>query len=246
MKFKIFGDSHSRYFTATKEVKSFLGINDNYCFEVNAIPAASITGFGKRESTLSVSDKIRKSLHLADDDFFLVMAFGQVDVELGYYYKKYVKKESVDFFSYCNNLIDIYSDFLNNLPFEKKRIVCKGINFPTLVYNKTKAVMYTRRIVTENINDDDLIRDTLINMRQSWPSPLERTCFHILFNNMLKKRCDDLGIGYFDINDSLRCGSSGLISPSYVPSGNDHHIVDSLEVRCLHIRSLLESCYLIK
>lgn len=64
---KIFGVSHSRYFELNNEVRNSLLLDKEVDVEVVKIKAASIKGFGNRESTLGVSSKIEASMSKDDN-----------------------------------------------------------------------------------------------------------------------------------------------------------------------------------
>lgn len=236
--FVVFGDSHSRLFNRSKDLDFYLGLKEqDYNIEVNPIPAASIKGFGNRQSKLDVSSSIVERI-CKDHDLFLVLAFGQVDIELGYYYKSFVEKNPITFQDFATQIVEIYMRFIDSLSIPIKKILIKGINSPVLVYHKQKAIQYTKRIITENTTDENLIKEVVHDMNQRFPSGLQRTNYHLKFNKILKNICFERGIKYFDINDDLINVETGVINSCFVPSGNDHHLVDSIYVRNLHLKSL--------
>lgn len=57
MKILVLGDSHSRYLNVTQEMRDFIPNSRGVDLKVISISAASIKGFGRRESTLSTYDK---------------------------------------------------------------------------------------------------------------------------------------------------------------------------------------------
>ena len=232
-----FGDSHSRYFTVTDQIKNINPVLYLYSIINNPINAATINGFGKRESTLNSKKIINETITKNSVDV-LVMNFGQVDVELGYYYKYYVKKEYLMFVDFASYIIDVYISYIKQQPVKIK--IVKGINPPVLCYNRDKALQYTKRIITENILDKKIINTLYNDMEYSFPDDIERTKRHLVFNSLLKKKCKENKISYFDITKEL-LSENGLIKIDFVPSKKDHHLVDSLRTRNLYINSLIET-----
>lgn len=87
---KIHGDSHSVYFkktgishwTTSYPLKEY----DTSC---RSFDGASIKGLGRLRSTLRIRDVVVSEAKEAD---VLVLCFGQVDIELGFFYVNLVKK----------------------------------------------------------------------------------------------------------------------------------------------------------
>ncbi len=144
-KYVIFGDSHSKFFTSQNHKDIEINL-----YQING---ASMAGFGKRQSTLKVADKIRQTIYEYQDLDLLILKFGQVDVDLGYYYKLVVKQENIKFIDFAEKVISIYFNFIDSLALEKRLIYIFGINLPSL-FTKDNAVKYTSRIITENIQNE--------------------------------------------------------------------------------------------
>ncbi|NES76764.1 MULTISPECIES: hypothetical protein [Okeania] len=68
-KYVIFGDSYSQFFAPHQRYK-------NIEVHLYKIPGAPMTGFGKRESTLKVADKIRQTIYEHQDLDLLILKFG--------------------------------------------------------------------------------------------------------------------------------------------------------------------------
>lgn len=98
-KVQIFGDSHVKYFEPSKYVRPITNIE----LEVYKIPASSIMGLGRKRSTLKTHEKINNYI---DNNAISVFAFGQVDLELGYYYKKIIKNENTNHDIFISSLIE--------------------------------------------------------------------------------------------------------------------------------------------
>lgn len=123
------------------------------------------------------------------------------------------------------------------------RIIIKGINLPTLCYDRYKAIKYITGIVTERFTDstDDLSKRQSVvqDPKNTYASGTLRTELALKFNSKLLNTCDELSYAYFDINSYLMDSESGMISPKFVPTAFDHHIIDGLEMRDLW-RKLLQ------
>lgn len=240
MNFLIAGDSHARYFQITPQLKTIHPALLNIQTDVQIFTAATITGFGKRESTLNVSSRLLEKIdHNAPD--LLVLNFGQVDIELGIPYRRYVKGDTRDFRTQTKSLIDAYQSFIDKIQLPNDRIIVKGINLPVLCYDRNKAIKYVQRIVTENIEDPESSRQILNRMRKDFSSDIQRTVDAEAFNQLLNTSLREIGVRSFDINSSLRDESTSLISTTFIPSRRDHHLADSLAVRRLHWQELLNA-----
>lgn len=244
MKILIFGDSHSRYFNLTHELcnieEKFKGIT----ISVSTIPGLSIRGFGKRNSTLKSMEKLNSLIDKESPDI-LVFAIGQVDVELGYYYKKIVKSESITFDDYIKPIANEYFSQIEKIAHQKNidnsSIIIKGINHSTLTKFRDKAINYTSRIITENIEDVNKINIYKEKLSVNFPSSLERIANHTKTNEIYKNIAKSKDFKYFDINNEI--SNSGFIHDHFLPTSQDHHLVDSIETRKIHIIKLLETAF---
>lgn len=242
----IIGDSHCGYFDIPEEIRSsnnnFRGVHNH----VLSIPGATINGFGKRNSTLNVNEKITNKYESLNPNY-LCFALGQVDIELGFFYKTLIKNEEIRFPEFAKKTVDTYIksivDFSKNQEHPLENICVKGVNLPALVYNRAKCVNYTLKIITENIIKIEDINEHKKNLQKHLPSSLELNRNHILFNNELKNSALEYGIKYFDINTQISDKKSGLLHKKFVPSKYDHHIIDSLYVKELHINSLIKAFF---
>lgn len=114
-KINIFGDSHSQYYNLTPKIKYHDPVlrevstrNVNLCVS----HGASIRGLGRKKSRLRLGELVKYSV---SHDAFNVFAFGQVDIELGYYYRRLFRNEQQSLSSFCCGLADDYFAFIKNL-----------------------------------------------------------------------------------------------------------------------------------
>lgn len=229
----VFGDSHTVYFGDARQV---FGYNDSYMklnIDCNVKHGAAIAGFGKRQSTTNVKNKLLEVLKTNSHDY-LLLNFGQVDVELGLFYRKFIKNENISFNMHCQNIIRIYIEFIQSLPFEKNDILVKGINLPVLCYSKSKWLDYINRIITENIVDPSEVNLISKKMEDFYLCDHSRTNMALLFNETLKSELSKINVEYGDINEELLDESTGLISTNFIPCRMDHHLIDSVGVRNYH------------
>ncbi len=242
---KVFGDSHAMFFFNNKLVFDRLRLNEDHCnITGKSIPAASVAGFRPKQSTLRTKDKILEGLSKTER---LTLAFGQVDLELGFYYRLLVKKESVHPDKYADWLADIYSEFIKSLPLCGIELALKGVNL-TVFSTELFFSKYVSRIILSGneaaISEADIAAALL--------SEDDQNGMHERFNANLFRIAGDVGAKYFDINDAIattetdsagpksRIGSRRL-SSTFRPGRFDHHLVDSLEVRRIHLERIKET-----
>lgn len=237
---KIYGDSHAAYFNLTDKVRESyprLKIIRNKDFKLSVAHGASVKGLGKKKSRLNMAKVIGESIEIEDT---LVLNFGQVDLELGFYYELVIKGKSVSPIAYVEELIRVYIKFLLEIRKKVKRIIIKGVNIPVFRY-KNFALNYVGKIITENIkSEEDAARKKNI-LSSEILDIVEATNMSLLFNSLLKKFSENNSkIGYFDLTEFL-ISNDGKIKNEYIPSNFDHHIIDSLYIRNLHWKQLLKT-----
>lgn len=240
MKVLAIGDSHSQYFGITPQLRALFPALGGIHAEVVPVHGSTIAGFGKRSSTLGTRNVLMDSLHTYSPDI-LVLNFGQVDVELGLPYRKYVKLEDTSVSSLIEGFSETYARFINELDFPPENIYVKGANLSVLAYDRNKAIRYIKRIVTENIESPEEHEAIIERMRSAFPNDVERASVVLHFNQAIAKSVQSIGASYFDINDVIRDIETGLISSEFIPSGRDHHLVDSIAVRKIHWQALLKT-----
>lgn len=244
MKILVLGDSHSRYLNVTQEMRDFIPNSRGVDLKVISISAASIKGFGRRESTLSTYDKFLQEYYDYKPDL-ICFALGQVDLELGYFYSKVIKGNNLSSKSFINEVITLYldklSELVKELNIEKEKVIIKGVNLSTLTESRSKAINYTSKIIVENIHDVNESKRYKELLKDNFPCNSIRNNHHNYFNLLLGERCKKLGFCYFDINDSIVDVATKNVKKEFIPSTNDHHLVDSLFVREVHLQRLLNA-----
>ncbi|UXN31280.1 hypothetical protein [Glutamicibacter sp. M10] len=242
MKFLIVGDSHTQYFGLTNQVRAFMPTLRGIKSTAKVVSASTVSGVGKLDSTLALGENIKLWKEQENPDF-LVLNLGQVDVELGLPFRQFVQGSSETPEYWLDYFVEKYFEYLVSLELNDAKLIVKGINLPVLCYDWKKAIKYISRIVTDRFSDsteDAKRKDAVVAaLNENYMSDILRTDLARSFNLKLKKKCDELGFGYFDINEQLTDSSSEMIHPRFIPSKFDHHVTDSLEVRLVHWKALL-------
>ncbi|MBU2877766.1 hypothetical protein [Aliiglaciecola lipolytica] len=242
MKILVVGDSHSRFMNITSEMRDCLSVTRGLSVRVMPISGATITGFGKRASTLDSYGSMVDIYHQFNPDY-VCFALGQVDIELGYFYRKVIKEEQIEYKSFIDGLVANYAEKCNEFvsSFNPKGLSIKGVNLSTLTESRSKAVHYTSRIIAENVNDDEQKKHFNKQLREFFPSNIERNSAHLYFNKSLKEMCLANGFNYFDIVEETSDLNSLSVSKQFIPCSDDHHLLDSLYVRECHLINLVKS-----
>lgn len=236
----VFGDSHSSLFFEKPFSIGRLGLKipRKYRIVGKSIPAASVVGFRPGVSTLDVKSVIEAALPSSER---MILAFGQVDLELGFYYRKAIKNESIEPIDYVDWLIGIYSDFIIGLTSSKTKIALKGVNLTSLS-PKFFAANYVARIVSTET--ETLQKDKIKLLLPHILSEKEQNLMHLDFNSKLGKFARANSIPYFDINPQISSGDHSDIYPftarlsDFCRNGlPDHHLADTIFTRKLHFEA---------
>lgn len=231
----VFGDSHCRYFEANKRVRHGVSWLEGLSIDVHSIRGASIIGLGRKRSKLKVFDTVHKNISKESVNVF---CFGQVDLELGYYYRLILKDEQWDLAGFADFLLEHYVEFLSSLPLPSQNIVVKGINLSVLT-TKNFALRYVHRVITENLDDKNDVRAARARLEAMLDTYADRCAAVVYFNNRLREIAQRHGWGYFDINDILSDGMPiNGVADRFIQAIFDHHVVDSIEMRRIHLSEL--------
>lgn len=240
----VFGDSHSRHLLPNGAVMAErLGIRGKkLTIEGEAIIASSIAGFRPKASTLQTKEIIRAALPQAQ---YLMLGFGQVDLELGYYYRRVIKEDqTLTPESYVPWLIDIYMEFIASMDFPAERLAVKGCHL-TVFSNRRFTTRYLKRIITGEKIPEDQHAAYAKRLDAEVLGEARTNAMLMEFNAQLMARAAEGKFRYFDINEEIgmRPKPSGpaVLRPGFAPSAFDHHLVDSLALRRAYLRALLKS-----
>ncbi|MEF2230474.1 MAG: hypothetical protein V3571_06065 [Pseudodesulfovibrio sp.] len=182
---------------------------------------ASIVGFGRSRSTLGVFEKVERYVRV-HEPAHIVFKFGQVDVDLGIYYRIVVKNQVLDFERFFSEAVAGYVERIRQLADHARLYVC-GINPPCL-FDQAAAAGYTAKVIAENIESDEQRRALTRRLGKILPSIEARTRISLLFNSLLRQAAEARSLPYFDFADHLLDPETGLLKERFRQADN-HHIV---------------------
>ena len=186
--------------------------NNNVILDINPIPGASIKGLPRKESTLQLNNIIKDKLKNNYD--LVIFKFGQVDIDLGFWYTKIIKNNNITFLEYIDIIIKSYKEFILSLNIIN--LIIFGINLPSIFDNKT-YINFTYKIIKKNTFNK-------IKLKKYMPNIYQRTQNTILFNNQLKLLAKELNICYYDnIEISLDKKTNILDEKYHDKKDLDHH-----------------------
>ena len=231
----IVGDSHVELFEhlATEPLE----LPDGRIVDANvlAVKGATIRGCGRKKSTLDVR---RNSLGaIRPIDQAVVLCYGQVDIELGYYYRLHVKREELEYEAFAQELADSYVERIAALPLVATPIL-KGVNLSVLTHSRRRAIIFTSQILFETPDDAEKREALVAELEEVFPEADELDRRHRIFNAYLKAACLRQGVEYFDFLEATTEPISGRIRRSYVPGGNNHHALKKPDLLAIVRRSL--------
>lgn len=235
-KIHVFGDSHAAFFMQSPFYVGRLGLNFPLSFhlEGESIPAASIMGFRPKISTLNTKEKIAETLPEASR---MILAFGQVDLELGFYYRRFIKGEEHSMDSFSDLLIKVYEGFIEDIT-GRVDLAIKGMNL-TALSPRAFSARYIARVITEN--NPMSLADAEKQIFDQVLAEDDQNRMHLLFNEKLQDMCERLGIRYFDLVQQTSAGGiSGVtmqkprLADIYKTAKFDHHLADTIAVRKMH------------
>ena len=215
--FFIFGDSHSLCFGQGDTL-----VNNKYNIQMLNRDSASVRGLINENSTLRYGLDITnfinfkkgfgiKPYNFDENNNYYLFKFGQVDVQINYYYKKIVKKENIDKKIFFEEIIKDYMEFLKG--FKNSNIIVCGINLPNPSNYKRYLINCFNRIEDKTMINNEIEKITLEEMNIDT----------LLFNELLKNSCENNSIKYFDLINECTVNDNGKILLNHQYIGNDHH-----------------------
>lgn len=243
----VIGDSHSRllHCVPNQVKRNRLPLPLSHVAKGKVIRGASLAGFRPGTSTLDVKACVLRLVTRADR---LVLAFGQVDLGLGYYYRRVVKGEDVTPDDYVRWLTDIYRAFLEKLDVSNGDQALKGVNLTALA-PKAFAARYIARSIVPGPKSDERKEKCRAAKAKLLPIVLsedDQNALHLAFNHAVARMAADRGIRYFDINNQLAKGNGPgkdgrpKLAFRFRTAGFDHHVADTVEVRRMHHLALAD------
>jgi len=227
----VLGDSHCRSYAKHHSLPKFIDKkNVERQLYFHRIRGASMSGFGRRKSSLNLNSAVHKLIvNYQSHVEFNVFAFGQVDVELGLYYRWLTKPELVDPFDLFEEITTRYIE--NIMSFNARATpIIKGIN-QTMLADQPASIRYVSRVIHQNETDAEIVKNQSDKLISIYPEYSVRKMLSIEFNKMLAQNAAKSGMRYFDLNSIIADPVSGDILDIYQPATWDHHLVDSIETR---------------
>lgn len=218
----IFGDSHCLCFGQGDTI-----VDNRYNIQMLNRDSASARGLQNENSTLKYGTDIKNFIYFKkgfgnnkpynsnESKNYYLFKFGQVDVQINYYYKKIVKKEDIDKVIFFNEIIDEYLTFLKNL--KNYNIIVCGINMPSPT--NYKRYLYGNFSKICDITSFKILDDLTLNIMNNDT---------IIFNKLLENACYNNGIKYFDLTNECVVINDKIIELKKEFIGNDHHYNGSI------------------
>lgn len=230
MEILCFGDSHARYFKKSNMLGwgGTLGPSTPKIIAYDYV-AASAKGFAAGERSRFAYKKFMRDL-ATHDAANVCLAYGQVDAEVGFYYRKYVAGTAG---SAEADLSSVYRDYVamakTTLP--DARIVFKGPN-PSTMRMDTQLTRYVFMRLTARVPQQaerDRIWDTILS---DPPTVHDHARLNCLASDLLAQAVRAAGYHVFDIRNEIQDPDHpGLARWDFVPAESDVHLTDSLVVR---------------
>jgi len=203
----------------------------------HALTAASAAGFGKGlESRFAYRAASRIKNNTVKD--VLSLSFGQVDAEVGYYFRKFVQDKSdsqeATFEQVFSTYVDMAETFCEDIP-----LVIKGINPTTLVFEDTLKRHIFLNIAKRITNQEE--REVVERkVQESDISVKSHAAQNVLANVILEDMVKSRGIQWFDVRKQIETEpDSGMAKMEFLNLKEDVHLIDSLYVQKLHYDALM-------
>lgn len=232
-----FGDSHTRYFKRTNTM-AWSGVLSRTTPSVTAFDyvAASAKGFaaglGSRFAYRSFSRDYERS---ASD--FVCLGYGQVDAEMGFYFRKYVKGYQGSAEADLSGVFDAYIK-MAEATVKTRPLVFKGPNPSTLRIDTQLLNNAFKRLVVRITSTDERAA-IWADMNERPPAVADHAMINRTAAELLKSKVEKAGHIYFDIRSEVEDSTTpGLARWEHVPAESDVHLCDSFHVRKAHAERL--------
>jgi len=214
--------------------------NNHTVHRVISKGGSTIRGLNNPSSTTAINSEIRNISDMKNKTF--VFHLGQVDIELGYYYKSAIAGRKLNKEEYINEIINKYEIFIQSI--DGKKIIV-GVN-PTVIVDN-------RLIFNLNFNDNN--NDLLLSEEVGYyignlqfenfshiydDSEDDLNIFLKMLNTNLEKMCIKHNLFFCDMWPFLS-SSTNRIKDKYRPINLDNHIVCTTEVGEYLIKMLIDN-----
>lgn len=231
------GDSHTRFLDFRGFFVKNCGRKAAPRVFAHPLTAASALGFSKgRASRFAWRAAARVSKTVEADHY--VFCFGQVDAEVGHYYRRFValKDESAEasFDRIYTAYLDEVVSFCGDTP-----VVIKGINPTTLAFDSSlqnHVFMNIAKRITDQ-GEREAVQD---RVAASGITVATHAAQNVLANDILKAKVVERGLRWFDVRDAIETApGSGLARIEFLNIAEDVHLINSLYVQKLHYDALM-------
>lgn len=234
-----FGDSHARYFKKASTL-SWAGITSGSVPRVIAFDyvAASAKGFAAGESSRFAYKKFCRDFERHQPEY-VCMAYGQVDAEVGYYFRRYVKGFTGSAEADLASVYDAYIAMAEaTIPL--RPLVFKGPN-PSTLRIEAQLLNYAYRRLVARISKSAEREAIWNHMSANPPTTAEHAAINRTVAELLKAKVEKAGHLYFDIRSAVEDGLvPGMAKWDYIPAESDVHLCDSFYARQAHATRLFD------
>lgn len=195
-----------------------------------SVSGATITGLGKDKSSLGLFPRIEQYIAKQKPQY-VMLKFGQADLEFAYYYKKVIKQEPVEYPHFLEELIKSYQQRIDQIK-NSTHLIIHGADFPSLVEGN-KCAKRTLDIITIGAyrKNNKSLFDELVAIL---PSITHRTQISLTFNSMLKEMCVSCGCCYVDTKDIVMPQDMSIIGVDFQPYFDHHYQAsDYQKAKCI-------------
>lgn len=189
-KFAFFGDSFVRLF----------GLVEHSSIEVQAFKGGSAKGLGRvgNQNREHITRYVNEQRQLKR----CIFSFGNVDVHMSYFYKKYVLQEGID----LDDVAKTYVKFVASLPTKAKRTIVGVYPSPLEDKDVAPSLLKYGSIKEEQMEMVAASDDAKLRLRQ------ERV---MSFNRILAIECQKHGIEYVDLMQEIMDSNTLKILEAY-------------------------------
>lgn len=202
VKYHLFGDSH-------------IGVINHKNIQKYELQAGSAMGLNNPKSISCYQERFLNIYNnIKNDNVKIMLKFGQVDTEFVYYIK--MTSNYISFDEFAIDSVNKYFTFiLNNL--DIKHVIILSIYPPFLNDNHVKKGITNLHFMNDAFRNNMIDKLNSINI----PTINERVNFNKIYNNLLKKKCDELNIPFIDLETVLLKNNEESL---YLNSYQNHHI----------------------
>lgn len=227
------GDSHTRYFKKANTL-AWSGILSRTSPSVTAFDyvAASAKGFAAGPTSRFAYRSFRRDYEANCPDF-ICLGYGQVDAEMGFYFRKFVKGYTGSAEADLSGVFDAYIQ-MAEATVKTRPLVFKGPNPSTLRIDIQLLTHSFQRLVVR-ITDTEERKVIWTAMNERPPSVTDHAMNNCTAAAILKSKVEKAGHIYFDIRSEVEDSATpGMARWEHVPAISDVHLCDSFHVRKAH------------